>query len=164
MGGSNLSELDAAVRYLVGLEWFRDTVAGLELELAKTGDTFVWATVDLGSMPVELPEAIKSGWIFRLRRDVPSGAHFHPNSVQHMVLVAGQGEAEVAGVRTRMVPFNSAAVVSERWLVIEQGGAHEFFPQGEDMTVVSFHTCSPEELEEVECDSGDLRHYEGPNA
>lgn len=160
---SDLSTLDAAVAYVVGLKWFRETVAGLAVELAQTSDTFVWATVDLASLPGELPDAIKSGWIFHLRRDVPSGAHFHPNSIQHMVMVAGHGEAEVDGVRARMVPFDSAADVSERWLVIEQGAAHEFFPQ-EDMTIVSFHTCPPEELEEVECDSGDLRHYEGPDA
>lgn len=161
---SDLSTLDAAVAYVVGLEWFRETVAGLAVELAQTSDTFVWATVDLASLPGELPDAIKSGWIFHLRRDVPSGAHYHPNSIQHMVMVSGQGEAQVDGVRSRMVHFDSAADVSERWLVIEQGVAHELFPQGEDMTVVSFHTCSPAELEEVECDSGDLRHYEGPDA
>lgn len=163
MDTSKLRELDAAVAHVVGLEWFGETVAGLEVQLAHTSDTFVWATVELSSIPMQLPGEIKSGWIFHLRRDVPSGAHFHPNSVQRMVMVAGQGDAEVAGMRMRMVPFNAVADVSDRWLVIEQGAAHEFFPRGEDMTVVSFHTCSPEELEEVECDSGDLRHYEGPD-
>ena len=105
MDTSKLRELDAAVAHVVGLEWFGETVAGLEV----------------------------------------------------------QGDAEVAGVRMPMVPFDAVADVSDRWLVIEQGTAHEFFPQGEDMTVVSFHTCPPQELEEVECDSGGLRHYEGPD-
>ena len=34
-------------------------------------------------------------------------------------------------------------------------------PEGEDMVVVSFHTCEANELEEVSCETGEKRMYEG---
>ena len=44
---------------------------------------------------------------------------------------------------------------------IGEGVPHEFFPEGEDMVVVSFHTCAAHELEEVACETGESRLYEG---
>ncbi len=161
---ADLRVLDAAVQYLLRQESFSASVARLEEELAQSNETFVWATVDLESIPIEFPDAIKSGWIFHLRRDVPSGAHYHPNSIQHMTLVAGEGGAIVGGERRSMLAFQSSAPPGSRWLVIGQNVVHEFVPEGSNMTVVSFHTCGPEDLEEVECDSGGIRHYEGPDA
>ncbi len=164
MDAAGLRVLDAAVTHLLEQEWFAATVARLEGELAGSTESFVWATVELQSIPIELPDGIQSGWIFHLRRDVASGAHYHPNSVQHMALVAGEGVAVVGGERFPMVPFDSPAPREDRWLVIGQGVTHEFVPHARDMTVVSFHTCGAEELEEVECDTGGMRHYEGPGA
>jgi hypothetical protein len=161
---ADLRLLDAAVKCLLGQEWFETTLARLEGELMRSKETFVWATVDLETIPLVLPDEIKSGWIFRLRWDVPSGAHYHPNSVQHMTVVAGAGEAVVSGESRTMVQFQKPAPMGERWLVIDQNAAHEFVPVGGDMTVVSFHTCGTEELEEIECDTGGLRHYEGSDA
>lgn len=159
MGAVDLRALDAAVRHLLELPSFTTTVAGLAEELAESTGTFVWATIDLRSIPVEFPDGIKSGWIFHLRRDVPSGAHYHPNSVQHMTIVAGGGQGIVAGVRRPVVSFHSSAPPEDRWLVIPEGAAHEFVPEGGAMTVISFHTCDSDELEEIECDSGDMRFY-----
>lgn len=161
---SELLKLDSAVRHLVSQDSFASAVAQLEEELARSSETFVWTTVDLQSLPVELPRDIKSGWIFHLRRDVPSGAHYHPNSVQHMALVAGRGIADIAGERRPMVPFSSAATPEDRWLVIGEGVSHEFTPECGDVTVISFHTSTAEELEEVESGTGGLRHYEGADA
>jgi hypothetical protein len=45
--------------------------------------------------------------------------------------------------------------------VIGKGVPHEFFPEREAMTVVSFHTCEEDQLEEVACDTGEKRLYEG---
>jgi len=47
------------------------------------------------------------------------------------------------------------------WYVIDEGVPHEFFPEEEDMVVVSFHTCEAHELEEVACGTGESRLYEG---
>lgn len=160
----DLRALDLAVAHILEQESFAASVSKLEDELAQSASTFVWTTVDMESLPVDLPGEIGSVWIFHLRQDVPSGAHYHPNSVQHMAVVTGGGRALVGGEHRIMAPFQSGASLEDRWLVIPQGVAHEFTPEGTNMTVVSFHTCGAEELEEVECATGGMRYYEGPEA
>jgi hypothetical protein len=64
-----------------------------------------------------------------------------------------------------MVPFASKEhSLQDKWYVIPQGEPHEFTPEGEDMTVVSFHTCEAHELEEIACETGGTRIYERPDA
>jgi hypothetical protein len=46
------------------------------------------------------------------------------------------------------------------WCVINKDTPHEFFPQEEDMVVISFHTCPQTNLVEIKCDSGEHRVYE----
>ena len=59
-------------------------------------------------------------------------------------------------------PRSGGFSFGEKWYVIGEGVPHEFFPEGEDMAVVSFHTCAAEELEEVASGSGARRIYELP--
>src|SRR5262249_11165107 len=102
-----------------------------------------------------------SCWIFLLKRDVPSGSHYHPNSVQHMVAVNGRGRSKVGGAERPLIPFGSDRhSIQEKWHIIGQGVPHEFFPESEDMAVVSFHTCAAAELEEIASGSGARRIYE----
>jgi hypothetical protein len=133
----------------------------LTVELSESQEPFVWTTVALDTIGVVLPTSIKSCWIFLLKRDVPSGSHYHPNSVQHMVALNGCGRSEVGGAKRTMIPFGSARhSIEEQWHVIGQGVPHEFYPEGEDMAVISFHTCAANELEEIGSGSGARRIYE----
>jgi len=78
-----------------------------------------------------------------------------------MVMIRGQGTSAVGGVRKRMLRFGAAgASPADTWFVIDEGVPHEFFPEGEDMVVVSFHTCDAEELEEIAWGTGTSRVYE----
>jgi len=158
---NDLKKLNAAVESLVRQESFPRAVERLRLELNGSPEPFVWSTVDLDTLGVALPASIKSGWIFLLRSDVPSGCHYHPNSVQHMVVLNGQGRSKVGAVERPMIPFGRADhSIEEKWYVIEEGVPHEFFPEGEHMTVVSFHTCAAFDLEEIACGNGNSRKYE----
>jgi mannose-6-phosphate isomerase-like protein (cupin superfamily) len=158
---NDLKKLNAAVESLVRQESFPRAVERLRLELNGSPEPFVWSTVDLDTLGVALPPSIKSGWIFLLRSDVPSGCHYHPNSVQHMVVLNGQGRSKVGAVERPMIPFGRAGhSIEEKWYVIEEGVPHEFFPEGEHMTVVSFHTCAAFDLEEIACGNGNSRKYE----
>ena len=161
MSTPDLHALDSAVQYLLSQQSFTAALTRLRIELASSTATFVWETVDLASLPINLPDEIKSGWIFHLRRDVPSGAHYHPTSVQHMTLVRGGGLAIIGGESRLTTSFNSPR--PGRQVAVIERVCREFIPE-EDMTVVSFHTCGPQELEEIACDTGWMRHYEGPNA
>ena len=156
-----LLRLDDAVRAVLARPDFAAQVERLARELKSSSEPFTWTALALSELPT-LPPAIRSGWIFVLRADAGSGAHFHPNSIQHMAMVRGRGDSVVGGQRRPMLGFDAPAPAAERWHVIPQRVPHEFFPAGEPMVVVSFHTCSPEELEEVACGSGASRHYELP--
>ncbi len=147
MNLSNLEKLHAAVESLMRQESFSRTVERLRLELSGSQEPFVWSTVALDNIGVSLPAQIKSCWIFLLKRDVPSGCHYHPNSVQHMVALNGHGRSKVGSVERRMIRFASPGhSIEEQWYVIGERVSHEFFPEGEHMTVVSFHTCEAAEL------------------
>ena len=64
-----------------------------------------------------------------------------------------------------MVSFASSEhSLTDKWYVIDQDMPHEFIPEREDMTVVSFHTCDESKLEEVDCESGGKRLYEDHDA
>ena len=156
-----LEKLHTAVEWLLRQESFSRAIERLKVELGTSQEPFVWATVALDTIRVALPAPIKSCWIFLLKRDVPSGSHYHPNSVQHMVAVNGRGRSNVGGAERTMIPFGSANhSIKAKWHVIGEGIPHEFFPEGEDMAVVSFHTCAAAELEEIATESGARRIYE----
>ena len=161
MNLSDLQKLHAAVESILRQESFSMAVERLKVELSVSQEPFVWSTVALDTISVVLPEPIKSCWIFLLKRDVPSGCHYHPNSVQHMIVLNGHGRSKVGGVERTMFPFGAPRhSIEEKLHVISEGVPHEFFPEGEDMTVVSFHTCEAAELEEIACGSGLSRIYE----
>lgn len=165
MSEADLQKLDTAVAYLLRQEFFATTIEHLKRELAESKEAFVWSTVALDAILCELPAGIKSCWIFHLRKDVPSGCHFHPNSVQHMVMVTGQGLSIVGGTRRTMVSFASSEnSLVDKWYVIGQDVPHEFIPERVDMTVVSFHTCEASKLEEIACETGGKRLYESSDA
>ena len=106
-----------------------------------------------------LPPEIRSCWIFLLRDGTPSGLHYHPNSIQHMIALNGRGDAHIGDTRRDMLTIDARAALADMWFVIDRDEPHEFLPRGEHMAVVSFHTCAADELEEIACGSGGSRHY-----
>ena len=157
----DLEKLNTAVEYLINQNTILETMEHLGEEIDQSQEAFVWSVIDLSSIEPALPEGIQSSWIFVLKKDVSSGCHYHPNSIQHMVMIKGRGMSKVAGQYKRMVQFGSSNdSLADQWLVIGEGVPHEFFPEKENMVVVSFHTCEATELEEVDCETGEKRIYE----
>ena len=161
-GADLLRRLNDAVAEVVAQPAFSQVVDDLKTQLQHTSEPFVWSTIDLQSLTSPLPDNIRSGWIFVLKKDVSSGCHYHPNSVQHMVMIEGEGTSKVGTISGEMKLFGGEQVgaLDETWYVIPENVPHEFFPRGRDVVVVSFHTCDSEELEEISCDSGATRNYE----
>ncbi len=160
VGASYLQQLNDAVAELVTRPAIRSVVDSLKEELQHTSEPFVWSTIELNTVTTPLPDEIESGWIFVLKKDVPSGCHYHPNSIQHMVMIEGAGTSKVGTVAGRMKLFEAqGSGLEESWYVIPEGVPHEFFPEGKDVVVMSFHTCDSDELEEISCDSGAARNY-----
>ena len=156
----NLSQLNEAVAQLISRPAVHNLIDDLKQQLPNTSEPFVWSTIDLQSITTPLPETIKSGWIFVLKKDVSSGCHYHPNSIQHMVMIEGEGTSKVGDDSRHMKRFaDPGSSLEDIWYVIPEGTPHEFFPVEKDMVVVSFHTSSSDELDEVSCDSGATRTY-----
>ena len=155
-----LTQLNEAVEELIARPSFHDLVDSLKNQLQHTSEPFVWSTIEPQSITAQLPDGIKSCWIFVLKKDVPSGCHYHPNSIQHMVMIEGEGTSKVGAVSGKMRRLGEGgSSFADVWYVIREGVPHEFFPSGADVVVVSFHTCASDELEEISCDSGAARNY-----
>ena len=155
-----LSQLNEAVAQLIRRPDVHSLIADLKKQLPHTSEPFVWSTIDLQSITAELPDTIKSGWIFVLKKDVPSGCHYHPNSIQNMVMIEGEGTSRVGENSRQMKRFaDPDSSLEDIWYVIHEGTPHEFYPTETDMVVLSFHTTASDELEEVSCDSGATRTY-----
>ena len=155
-----LSQLNEAVAQLISRPAVHSLIADLKQQLPDTSEPFVWSTIDLQSITATLPDTIRSGWIFVLKKDVPSGCHYHPNSIQNMVMIEGEGTSRVGETSRQMKRFaNPDSSLEDIWYVIPEGTPHEFFPAETNMVVVSFHTSAPDELEEISCDSGATRKY-----
>jgi len=160
MSRADITELHAVVRHLQRQRWFVHMLERLHEELEQaSAEPFVWSVLDPERIAVALPMEIRSCWIFLLRDGMPSGRHYHPNSIQHMIALNGRGEAHVGDERRQMLAIDARAALEDMWFVIECGEPHEFLPRGEHMAVVSFHTCAADELEEIACGSGGSRHY-----
>ena len=153
MNTNDLEKLNTAVEFLTNQNTIIETIGRLDHEVDHCPEPFVWSVIDLHSIPHQLPETIKSGWIFVLKKDVSSGCHYHPNSIQHMIAIKGEGMSKVGGEHKRLL--------THTWVVIEKNVPHEFIPERENMVVVSFHTCDANELEEIGCETGEKRLYEG---
>lgn len=86
-----LPELNQAVSEVIVEPRIHCLIDKLKEKLERTTEPFVWTTIDLQASQVQLPEQIKSCWIFVLKRDMPPGCHYHSNSIQHMVVIEGEG-------------------------------------------------------------------------
>lgn len=155
-----LPQLDEAVAELIARPATHILIDTLKQQLPNTPEPFVWSAIDLQSITTPLPDNIKSCWIFVLKKDVGSGCHLHPNSNQHMVMIEGEGSSKVGSSSRQMKRFREEASLEDTWYVIPEGMPHEFFPEGRDVVVVSFHTCESDELEEISYDTKAARHYE----
>jgi mannose-6-phosphate isomerase-like protein (cupin superfamily) len=147
--GSTLRALDTLVEAEL-----RPQIAGAvdvaRRMLATPGEPFGWRFIDLGSR--DLPEGIRSGAVFVLpARSSPPGQH-HPNSIQHMRVLAGRAVVTLwSRERTAQHdPVRYGVGTQRPWLVIPRGVMHqlEVSPEG-DLVVLSFHTVSEEDLLEV---------------
>jgi uncharacterized protein YjlB len=150
--------LNDAVANLVTRADVIETIGQLKVELRASSEPFVWATIGLQNA-ADIPSEIRSAWIFALRAERWSGEHYHPNSVQHMVVIEGHGRSRIGGTIGEMVAFGDGSP-GGAWFVIAPGVTHEFYPANDDMIVMSFHTATAQELLEVSESGGSIRHYE----
>ena len=71
----DLEKLNTVVEDLVNRKTFLETIEQLGEDIKDSQGSFVWSVIDPGSVECELPEGIRSVWIFVLKKDVWSGCH-----------------------------------------------------------------------------------------
>jgi len=118
--------------------------------LATSREPFGWRFIDLGAR--NLPEGIRSGAVFVLPVGTTPPGHHHPNSIQHMRVLAGRAVVTLWSRESTAQhdPVRYGVGEERSWLVIPRGVVHqlEVLPEGE-LVVLSFHTVSAEDLLEV---------------
>ncbi len=154
-----LTKLGEVVSAMLARPDIAETIIQLKSDVKNSPEPFVWAVLDLTPIAERLPKDIRSGWIFVLKKETWSGAHFHPNSVQHMVVIEGRGRSSIGGVSGTMSPMETDQPIETDWFVIEAGAPHEFYPVENDMVVMSFHTCDAAALLEISAADGRSRTY-----
>jgi hypothetical protein len=125
---------------------------------AGSGEPFGWAVLDLP--PDELPPSIGSAWVFAIAGGTHPEPHRHPNSVQHLRSLSGEGRVVLSriGADARQVFVLNAG---RPWLVIGQDVVHDVAStSAAEWVVASFHTVPAAEL--VEVTAAGVRHYAGP--
>lgn len=118
-----------------------------------------WKQVPLYIYGAELPEIIKSSWVFIIRSHTNTGAERHPNSHQRMVSYRGLGDLQVRDSKkwcSNFLVSKPEAPIKNKWVSIPAGVWHRAIVSDEDWVVVSFHTVYENELIEERPDSSGM--------
>lgn len=122
--------------------------------------TMAWEPVPLGAYGIELPQSIRSSWVFVLRANTATGAERHPNSRQRMMSYRGCGDLQTRATlqddwSSHHLVSNPDAPIERRWISIPPNVWHQALVGEPNWVVVSFHTVAQEELIEERPDSQD---------
>jgi hypothetical protein len=160
MEEGSLRSLTDSVSILLKDSGIAEIIRRLNERIELIEEPFTWEILDAPSLPVELPAGLKSAWVFVLKRNTPSIAHYHPNSIQYTVMVEGSAKVKIAKGERNMKLFDPMdAMNQDAWCVIDKSTAHEFFPGDEHVVVISFHSSTHGDLLEIQCGSGEQRSY-----
>jgi len=155
-----IGNLNEVVIMLLKDKNINEAMENLSMNVKKSKEPFIWKVINKDTFSNFLPPEIKSIWLFVLKKNAPSIAHYHPNSIQHTVMIKGKGKVKIGEGLRNLKTFDPLDLPNEDiWYVIDKNTPHEFFPE-EEMVVFSFHTCVPDKLIEIKCDSGKRRVYE----
>lgn len=120
---------------------------------------FIWKVLSEQLLGEAFPNGIRSGWIFVLKPNTCTPSHYHPNSVQHTAVIEGGGKIKIGKEEKEVETFDLQRK-QPMWYVIPKNVPHAVNTRDRAMAVFSFHTCSPNELLEVETSSERSRFYE----
>ena len=143
-----LESLDRAVRS--ARQTIESIVTVVDAKLHhRSDDVLAWQSIPLHLYATQLPEPIRSSWVFVLRANVITGAERHPNSHQRMLSYRGRGDLQTqAGGKwySHQLRSEPDAPLNERWISIPVSVWHQGVVGPDDWAVVSFHTVSEDEL------------------
>ena len=115
--------------------------------LRDAGLRLAWEPVPL-DVYADVPDAIRSSWVFVLRAGTTTGAERHPNSIQRVMSFRGAADLQTwEDGRWRSNPLGAGEALADRWLTIPENVWHRpVIAAASDWIVVSFHTASDAQL------------------
>ncbi len=134
-------------------------VPRVEQKLEKDSEALLaWEPVPLDTYGEDLPDMIRSSWVFIVRAQAESGAERHPNSHQYMMSYKGSGDLQVMTDKkwdSNLLVSDPEEGIESRWVSIPPYTWHQAVSSKENWVVVSFHTAPEDELIEERPDSID---------
>lgn len=134
-------------------------IPGVECKLRQNGKALMsYKPVALAMYGNELPDAIRSSWVFVLRAQVNTGAERHPNSHQYMTSYRGSGDLQIwTGERwySNILVSDPNTRIENRCISVPPNIWHQAVVPKDNWVVVSFHTVYENELIEERLDETD---------
>ena len=131
----------------------------LEAKILESQEPFTWKVLSEKLLGEPFPKGIQSAWIFALKPNIRIPSHYHPNSVQHTAVIKGSGKIIIGKDEKKVQTFDPQGI-HPIWHVIAKNVPHAVATGDRVMVILSFHTCAPSELLEMETLSGRSRFYE----
>jgi hypothetical protein len=145
-----LTRLSALLGRVVGEKAFADTLDRVQRSLvARPAEPQAWEPLPLDIFGPELPDEVKSCWVFVLRGGGVFGAERHPNSHQRTVALRGQARFEVFENGTwvpRPVAGAQADLDAQPAVSIPANTWHRITIGPDTFVSCSFHTVPAAEL------------------
>jgi len=138
-------------------------VSRVEQKLNQDSEAkLAWEPIPLFLYGKQLPNGIRSSWVFIIPPQTTTGAERHPNSYQRMMSYRGSGDLQIWDGDK----WNSNILVSDldkgigkRWVSIPTNIWHQAVVGKENWVVVSFHTVPDDELIEERPESTDSQLF-----
>ena len=121
-----------------------------------------WESVPLVTYRADLPELIRSSWVFAVRALVNTGAERHPNSHQFMMSYKNIGDLQIRIEDSWTSNHLVSALndpIKNRWVSVPPNVWHRALASEENWIVISFHTASADELIEERPDPDDEKKH-----
>jgi hypothetical protein len=155
-----LQSLEAAINDAAVVAKLEPLVAQVEARLAQDpAAVMAYEPVPLEWYGKELPEPIRSSWVFILRARTNTGAERHPNSQQRMAAYRGTGDMQVWRAQqwqSTVLKSEVGTSLADRWVSIPVNVWHQVVVPENNWVVVSFHTVPAAELIEERPEQGDM--------
>lgn len=155
-----IKELDNIVRDSLVKELVNSFTKKAEEKLRQNPESDIqWLSIPFGLFEGRLPDCIKSGWVFVIRKGVATDPERHPESRQRMMSYKGSGDMQTwDGKRwlSRNMVSNEEEPLGKRWISIPQNEFHYAVTKEVNWVVVSFHTVNANELVEERASIDDL--------
>ncbi|MGD9345844.1 MAG: hypothetical protein PVH84_08270 [Candidatus Aminicenantes bacterium] len=117
----------------------------------ETKSDLVWEPVPLETYQSDLPDIIRSSWVFAVRARANTGDERHPNSHQYMMSYKGRGDLQIwidEDWKSNHLVSTFGDSLESRWVSVPPVVWHRALGSEENWIVVSFHTASADELVE----------------